>query len=77
MQFLASYQAKNRPKTVYEMERIVKRHLKPKLKGYMVAAIATERLTTIIDKLLSTPSECAATFTADRELIKLPSGPAF
>jgi integrase len=69
-QFLASYKAKNRPKTVYEMERIVKRHLMPKLRRKMVAEITTAELNEIIDKLLSTPAECAAAFTAARTIFR-------
>src|SRR4051812_7910774 len=68
VQFLAFYQAKNRAKTVYEMERIVKRHLMPKLQRKMAAEITTADLTDIIDRLLPTPAECAATFTAARTI---------
>jgi len=69
-QFLAHYGVKNRPKTVYEMERVVKRHLMPKLKRTMVAEITTADLNAIIDKLLPTPAECAATFTAARTIFR-------
>src|SRR5580700_1868750 len=68
--FLASYKKKNREKTVYEMERIVKRHLMPKLRRHTVAEITTQDVATIIDKLLPTPAECAATFTAARTLLR-------
>jgi integrase len=69
-QFLAHYQAKNRPKTVYEMERIVKRHLMPKFKRKMAADVSTADLTGIIDKLLDTPAECFATFVAARTIFR-------
>lgn len=68
--FLASYKAKNRPKTIYEMGRLVNRHLMPKLKRNTLDEITTQDLTTIIDKLLPTPGECAATFTAARTLFR-------
>jgi len=67
-QFLAYYEAKNRAKTVYEMQRIAKRHFLPKLGKKMVGDITTTDLTGIFDKLLPTPAECAATFTAARTL---------
>jgi integrase len=68
--FLASYKAKNRKKTVYEMERIVKRHLMPKLRHELLTDITTDQCTKIIDKLIGTPAECAATYTAARTLFR-------
>ena len=40
--FLKIYQAKNRPKTVYEIQRIVKRHLMPTFRRYQLVDISTQ-----------------------------------
>ena len=69
-QFLKAYRAKNRAKTVYEMERIAKRHLLPKFRRQQVGEISTHDLTRIIDQLIDTPRECSATFTAARTLFR-------
>jgi len=42
----------------------------PKLRRKMVAEIGTAELNEIIDKLLPTPAECAATFTAARTIFR-------
>jgi len=68
--FLKTYRAKNRDKTVYEMERIVKRHLMPKFRRQQITEITTHELTSIIDDLADTPSECLATFKAARTLFR-------
>lgn len=68
--FLASYKAKNREKTVYEMERLVKRHLLPKLRRRPLSEISTNDLASIIDRLLPTPGECNALFTAARTIFR-------
>jgi len=68
--FLTGYKAKSRPKTVYEMERVVKRHLMPKFKGVFIGDISTHELTTLIERLLPTPSECLALFKATRTIFR-------
>ena len=68
--FLTSYKAKNRVKTIYEMERLVKRHLMPRFKATPVGDISTNELASIIDRLLSTPAECKALFTAARTIFR-------
>jgi integrase len=74
--FLAAYKSKNRPKTVYEMERLVSRHLMPKFKHQALAQIATNDVATLLDKLLPTPAECKAVFTAARTIFRWASGGA-
>ena len=68
--FLAPYKVKNRDKTVYEMERLVKRHLMPKFARVPLSDISTHDLASTIDKLLSTPAECNALFTAARTIFR-------
>src|SRR5579862_156807 len=68
--FLASYKEKNREKTVYEMERLVRRHLLPKLRRQPLSEISTHDLASIVDKLLATPGECKALFTAARTIFR-------
>ena len=68
--FLTSYKAKNRDKTVYEMERLVRRHLMPKCNGRSISEISTNDLASIIDELLPTPAESVALFTAARTLFR-------
>lgn len=68
--FLASYKAKNRPKTVYEMERVVRRHLTPKFGHSLIAEISTHELATLIERLMPTPAECLATFKAARTIFR-------
>jgi Arm DNA-binding domain/Phage integrase, N-terminal SAM-like domain len=42
--FITGYRLKNRPKTVYEMERVVRRHLMPKFKHHRVVQIMTHEV---------------------------------
>jgi integrase len=72
--FLITYRAKNTAKTVYEMERLVRRHLSPKLRHHAIGDITTEHLATLIEKLLPTPAECLALFTAARTVFKWAAG---
>ena len=56
--FLQGYEAKNRPKTIYEMQRIVKRHLMPAFKRYPLVDISAQEIAAIIEKRFATPAEC-------------------
>ena len=68
--FLKGYQAKNRRKTVYEMERIVRRHLMPAFRRYPLADISTEDIAAVIERLYATPAECQSTFVAARTIFR-------
>jgi integrase len=68
--FIRFYRAKNRSKTVYEMERIVNRHLMLKFKRCKLSSISINDLSLIIENLLDTPSECQATFKATRTIFR-------
>lgn len=68
--FLTTYEAKNRPKSVYEMKRLVNRHLMPKFRHHDLSEIKTQDVVTIIDKLIPTHAECKALFTAARTLFR-------
>jgi len=68
--FLKGYKAKNRPKTVYDMERLVRRHLMAKFKNHRVAQVMTHELAVVFDGLLQTPAECKAAFAAARTIFR-------
>jgi integrase len=68
--FLKAYQAKNRPKTVYEMERILKRHLMPAFRRYPLVDISIQDVAAVIEKLYRTPVECFSTFVAARTIFR-------
>lgn len=65
------YAAKNRPKSVYETDRLITRHLMPKLRRKDLSEISTQDVAPIIEKLIAkTPGECKALFTAARTLFR-------
>jgi integrase len=68
--FMQGYEARNRPKSVYEMKRIVKRHLMPKLRHRDVGEITTQDIASAVEKRISTPGECYALFKAARTLFR-------
>lgn len=68
--FMTTYEAKNRPKSVYEMKRLINRHLMPKLKRRDLSEITTQDVATAIEKLIPTHAECKALFTASRTLFR-------
>jgi hypothetical protein len=68
--FLTTYEIKNRPKSVYEMKRLINRHLMPKLKHHDLSEITTEQVAVIVEKALPTPAECKSLFTAARTLFR-------
>lgn len=55
--FLTQHQ-KNKASTVAQYERLFKRHLLPRLRHRELADIKPHDITSIIDRLLKTPSEC-------------------
>jgi integrase len=68
--FSAAYAAKNRPKTVYEMERIVKRHLMPAFRRYPLIDITADAIAAIIRKLRATPAERQSAYVAMRTIFR-------
>lgn len=60
--FFESQVERLRPRTMKRYRDIMERHFKPKLKGKALAAIRTDDLTEIIDKLLPTKAECNYSF---------------
>jgi Arm DNA-binding domain/Phage integrase, N-terminal SAM-like domain len=68
--FLTGYEAKNRAKSVYEMKRLINRHLMPKLKHRNLSSITTDDVASTIERMVSTPAEARALFTAARTLFR-------
>ena len=68
--FSKMYEAKNRPKTVYEMERIAKRHLLPAFRNYQLNDITAHDVAAIIAKLRKTPAERQSVFVAMRTVFR-------
>ncbi|HEY1799026.1 MAG TPA: integrase arm-type DNA-binding domain-containing protein [Stellaceae bacterium] len=68
--FMTGYEAKNRPKTIYEMKRLVNRHLMPKFKHRDLSEITTDDVLSRIEALIHTPAECKSLFTAARTLFR-------
>jgi integrase len=68
--FMQTYEAKNRPKSIYEMKRIINRHLMPKLRHRDLAEITTQDIASAIERLIPTPGECHALFKAARTLFR-------
>jgi len=61
---------KNKPSTAEETERLIRRHLLPKLGKLQLETITKQKVTSIIDGLISTPAECAHAFTAGRTFLR-------
>ena len=61
---------KNRKRTAAETERLLKKHLMPKLRHRNIAEIATHELTQIIDRLLPKPGTCSHVFAAARLMFR-------
>ena len=68
--FTSGYEAKNRPKSVYEMKRLINRHLMPKLRHSDLSEITTEDVASVLEKLIATPAECKALYTATKTLFR-------
>ena len=68
--FLNVYKAKNRPKTVYEMERLVKRHLMPAFRRYQLVDLSTQDIAAVIEALVDTPTECESAFVSARTIFR-------
>jgi integrase len=68
--FKSLYEAKNRPKTVYETDRLITKHLMPKLRRKDLSDITTQDVAPIIEKLIGKPGECKSLFTAARTLFR-------
>ena len=61
---------KNRERTAKDMERLIRKHLIPKLRRREIADIATHEVMQIIDKLLSKPGTCIHVFWAARLIFR-------
>ncbi|HXP73077.1 MAG TPA: tyrosine-type recombinase/integrase [Stellaceae bacterium] len=60
----------NKADTAYETARLLKRHFLPVFKHRSLEDISTQDIAGIVDKLLSTPSECNHAFTAVRTFFR-------
>jgi integrase len=68
--FLKVYEAENRPKTVYEMKRLVRRHWMPAFRRYQLVDITTRDVASVVEALIATPSECEKAFVAARTVFR-------
>jgi integrase len=57
---------KNRQRTAKDTERLIEKHLLPKLRHREIDDIATHEVTQLVDKLLQTPGTCFHVFAAAR-----------
>jgi hypothetical protein len=64
----------NKSSTAKETERLLNRHLKPKLEKRRMPEIKTADLTQIVDSLKDTPSEANHLFTASRTFFRWAAG---
>ena len=61
---------KNRERTAKETERLIQKHLIPKLSRKGISEITTHDITQLIDKLLSKPGTCIHVFWAARLIFR-------
>src|SRR3954451_6722789 len=66
--FKQTHTANQRESTRIEVERLIEKHLVPKLGPRPLSEIITQDLTQLIDRLLPTPGTCWHTFAAARLL---------
>jgi integrase len=66
--FKQTHTANQRASTRAEVERLIEKHLVPKLGHRPLGSITTQDLTQLIDRLLPTPGTCWHTFAAARLL---------
>lgn len=73
-QFLVVQKARTRPKTYYELERLLERHFMPKLGGRNLGDLKTVTVMGLVETLLDTPSEAVHAFVAARQFFRWASG---
>ena len=61
---------RQRERTANEIDRLIKRHFVPILGRKPLAKISTQDLAEIVDRILSTPSECSHAFAAARIMFR-------
>ena len=62
--FLTNSEKRNKPRTARDYRRLLTRHFLPALRKKPLSEITKHDISRIIDRLLSTPSECAHAFAA-------------
>jgi integrase len=60
----------NKPSSAYETERLLRRHLLPALGKFRLEDITKQRISSIIDGLIKTPSECRHVYTAGKTFFR-------
>jgi integrase len=68
--FKQTHTSKNRERTAKDTERLIQKHLIPRLRRKSIADIDTHDVTQIIDKLLPTPGTCIHVFAAARLMFR-------
>ena len=54
----------NKPRTIRDYTRLLSKHFLPQFRTHFLDDISTQQVLAIIDRLISTPSECAHAFVA-------------
>ena len=63
-QFLSNSEIRNKPRTAKDYRRLLTRHFLPALGKKQIGEVTAQDLAKIIDRLFSTPSECAHAYAA-------------